>query len=286
MLDYYRNKPLTSSDGAASRRSIRGFRLTKRTRDLLMGRDDAPSILILTPLKDAEHSLNHYRSLVGSLSYPHRRISLGFLESDSSDQTYAAVQRIVPGLRRSFRRVEVWKHDFHYRIPDGFVRGDVAIQMERRGILARSRNRLLAHALRDEEWVLWIDVDVVEYGPGIINQLLASKKDIVTPHCVLEYGGCSFDRNAWRDRGALYLEDLRDEGEIVPLHGVGATMLLVRADLHREGLIFPPILYGAGNPLCRDEVGEIETEGLAIMAHDMGYHCWGMPRLEIRHRDG
>ena len=32
-------------------------------------------------------------------------------------------------------------------------------------------------------------------------------------------------------------------------------------------------------------MGEIETEGLGMMAHDMGYECWGMPNLEIRHRD-
>ena len=246
---------------------------------------DQPSILILTPLKDAEENLDRYRALISSLSYPHDRVSLGFLESDSADRTYAVMRRILPDLRRSFRRVDLWKHDFHYRIPSGQVRGDVAIQMERRSVLAQSRNQLLAAALRDEDWVLWLDVDVDEYQADIIDQLLARDKDILTPHCVLEYGGRSFDRNAWRDRGVLHLEDLRDEGEVVPLHAVGATMLLVRADIHRQGLQFPASLYGAGNPLCRDEVGEIETEGLAIMAQDMGYGCWGMPRLEIRHRD-
>jgi hypothetical protein len=30
-------------------------------------------------------------------------------------------------------------------------------------------------------------------------------------------------------------------------------------------------------------VGEIETEGLGIMAHDMGHECWGMPNLEVKH---
>jgi hypothetical protein len=29
--------------------------------------------------------------------------------------------------------------------------------------------------------------------------------------------------------------------------------------------------------------GEVETEGLGLMAHDMGYTCWGMPNLEIVH---
>jgi peptide chain release factor subunit 1 len=32
-----------------------------------------------------------------------------------------------------------------------------------------------------------------------------------------------------------------------------------------------------------DIVGGIETEGLAMMAKDMGVECWGLPDLEILH---
>jgi len=31
------------------------------------------------------------------------------------------------------------------------------------------------------------------------------------------------------------------------------------------------------------EHGELETEGLGLMAQDMGHQCWGTPHLEIRH---
>ena len=34
--------------------------------------------------------------------------------------------------------------------------------------------------------------------------------------------------------------------------------------------------------LKRKSRGEVETEGLGLMAHDMGYECWELPRLEIR----
>jgi hypothetical protein len=61
-------------------------------------------------------------------------------------------------------------------------------------------------------------------------------------------------------------------------------MLLVRADLHRDGLIFPATPYGIANPHVRSDHGHLETEGLGLMARDMGYRCWGMPNLEIRHR--
>jgi peptide chain release factor subunit 1 len=151
-------------------------------------------------------------------------------------------------------------------------------------VLAKSRNHLLVRGLVDEDWVLWVDVDMVDAPADVLEQLLAAGKDIVQPNCVLLPGGPTFDRNGWRDHGRLHLDDLREEGDLVPLHTVGGTMLLVRADLHRDGLVFPPVPYGLGHPLARPGRGEVETEGLGILAHDMGYTCWGMPSLEVRHR--
>ena len=143
-------------------------------------------------------------------------------------------------------------------------------------------------ALNDEDWVLWIDVDVVAYPASVIETFLASGKDIVHPNCVLQYGQRSFDLNAWRDKGRYHLDQLKNQGELVPLDAVGGTMLWVRADHHRNGLIFPAFPYGLANPKIRTRnywKGEIETEGLGMMAADMGIQCWGMPQLEIRHFD-
>src|SRR5207237_5940372 len=113
----------------------------------------------------------------------------------------------------------------------------------RRAVRASSRNHLLFHALDDEDWVLWLDVDLIEYPPDLVERLLAAGKDVVQPHCVLDHGGPTFDCNGWRDRGRLHLDDLRDEGALVALDAVGATALLVRGDLHRDGLIFPAFSY-------------------------------------------
>lgn len=242
-----------------------------------------PRILILTPVKDATEYLDDYCRNLARLSYPHTLISLGFLESDSSDGTFGDLERRRPDLRQEFRRVGLWKRDFGYRLPAGIHRGAEPIQIERRTVLAKSRNHLLFHALDDEDWVLWLDVDVVEYPPDLIERLLATGEQIVQPHCVLDYGGPTFDCNGWRDRGRLHLDDLRDEGELVELDAVGGTALLVRADLHRDGLIFPAFLYGRENPRIREGRGELETEGLGIMARDMGEVCWGMPHLEVIH---
>ena len=65
-------------------------------------------------------------------------------------------------------------------------------------------------------------------------------------------------------------------------------MLLVRADCHREGLVFPAFPYGRPHAKARARhplwgSGEIETEGLGLMASDMGIQCWGMPDLRVVH---
>ncbi len=257
---------------------------------------ELPTVLILTPLKDAERHVPGYAAALARLSYPPERLALGLLESDSQDGTWAAVQARLPEWRARYRRAEAWQRPFGFQLPAGMPRWAAAAQVARRTTLAKSRNELLFRALTDDDvWVLWLDADVIDYPPDVIQQLLAAQIDIVQPHCVKVPGGPSFDQNAWRERGRLHMDDLRTEGPLVRLDAVGATMLLVRAEAHRAGLIFPPFLYGRRSRLLRPDnglgaperrwrrrlrqwagrlinalpgeharMGEIETEGLAF----------------------
>lgn len=260
---------------------------------LTMSNSTADTVLILTPVKDAERFLDTYFSALEKLSYPPDRLSLGMLESDSKDGTFAKLSERLPDLNKKFVSAKLWNYDFGYTMPAGMPRAAPLIQGLRRTILAKSRNRLLFSALGDQDWVLWLDVDVCEYPPDVIERLIATECDIVHPHCVEEYGGRTFDRNAWRDHGETHMDQLRGGNDLVRLDAVGGTMLLVRADCHRDGLIFPSFAFGAEHPAVRknngwhpqSERGEIETEGLGIMAQAMGFQCWGMPNLEILHHN-
>jgi Anp1 protein len=251
---------------------------------------DDPCVLILTPVKQAARHLDRYFGLISRLAYPSHRLSLGMLESDSTDDTYAHLTARLPGLRERFARVTIVQRNFGFQMPAGTPRWSAPWQLTRRVTLAKSRNHLLFAALRDEDWVLWIDVDLTDYPADILTQLLATGKDIVHPHCVLRPGGPTFDTNAWRDRGRERMDALRGGTPLVRLDAVGGSMLLVRADLHRSGLIFPPYLYGRESrfarnpsPLARHGCGEVETEGLGMMAKDMGVELWGVPELEVIH---
>jgi Anp1 len=248
------------------------------------------SVLILTPVKNAARHLPGYWDRLAKLDYPPDRISLGMLESDSTDDTADLIGAQLDTLRRRYSSVGFWQKHFDFQIPPGLPRWDYAYQLPRRKILAKARNHLLFRSLEDQDWVLWLDVDVIDYPPDLLQRLIATGRDILHPHCVTDPGGPTFDRNAWREHGKVHMDQLRGGPDLVRLDSVGGTVLMIRADIHRDGLVFPSFPYGGASsavrrphPLGPAVRGEIETEGLGIMAIDMGHQCWGMPNLEVRH---
>jgi len=62
-----------------------------------------------------------------------------------------------------------------------------------------------------------------------------------------------------------------DAGREMRLDGVGGTALLVKADVHRDGAMFPPFAF----------YHLIETEGFAKMASRLGWTSWGLPNYLV-----
>lgn len=253
-----------------------------------------PRVLVLTPMRNAAPHLGRYMALLEQLDYPMAQLSLGILEGDSDDHTFELLHQQQHRLVQRFRKVTLVQH--HHGVRFGVPRWEPGIQRQRRALIAQARNRLLSAALIDEHWVLWLDSDLVDYPPHLLRSLLAAGKDIVVP-CCRKPDGRIFDMNTFifspdrahaedprhlRDglyqppagAGRRYLSDCSDQ-TLVKVDGVGGTALLVRAGLHREGLVFPAWPHR----------GYIETEGLAAIAHDLGLSCWGLPQLDVVHAD-
>ncbi|KAJ2084242.1 Mannan polymerase II complex anp1 subunit [Coemansia sp. RSA 988] len=269
------------------------------------------SVLILTPVKNNAEHLEQYFSLLDKLEYPRNRTSIAFLVSDSDDTTQEMLvqaqrwyQDEGPKEMR-FHRFEIYRQDFFYSLARS-QRHSRKKQLQRRTVMARARNYLWTRALGNEQWVVWIDGDLEQYPATILRDLMAYDKDIIVPNCMQRTskdGGIHwktrvYDRNAWQEtdksRAAIakldkdafllegykslktyrrYLDNFPKEDTIVPLDGVGGTFTLVKADVHRSGVVFPTWIFEH----------QVETEGFAKLAKANGFGVYGLPFYYIRH---
>ncbi|TPN89782.1 glycosyl transferase [Mesorhizobium sp. CU2] len=254
------------------------------------------NLAILAPLRDAEQHIEPFLAAVGRLDYPRDQIKLVFCEGDSSDGSWERLQAATATIRAAYRGVVLLRKELGTKLEHA-KRANRRLQRTRRGGIAKVRNHLIDHGLaEDDDWALWIDIDVWRFPADVVKRLIDTGERIVTPHCVKVPGGDSFDLNSFvtvrhaRDfhyyrhlrqglhqpprlaQGRLHLSDVRHL-ERIGLDGVGGTMLLVDAALHRGGLRFPELPY-------RDL---IETEGFGALANDLGIRPIGLPRLEIEH---
>lgn len=163
-----------------------------------------------------------------------------------------------------------------------------------RSAIARLRNYLMLSGLKDEWHIVWLDADVVELSHGIVQTMMQhseNNKDagIITAMCHQNRMN-NYDKNAWKvnaphllgaiadsDRPSALrdLTDMRwmatdlltgtDATSLVALDSVGGTVLYIRSDLIRQGLVFP---YANMVGTTWSQYGWIgmETEGLCYMA--------------------
>jgi len=254
------------------------------------------NIAILVPVRDAGPHLAGFLKAIDQLAISKDRVKLVFCEGDSWDDTYEQLVQLTEPLKPFYREILLLRKNTGTRF-DLSKRWLPSVQRARRAGLARVRNHLIDCGLNaDDDWALWIDVDVWRFPADIITQLMNAKARIVVPNCVLKPGGPSFDTNSYASKlirrdyryfrlikdglfqppadypHRIKLSDMRHSDRVL-LDSVGGTMLLVDAALHRGGLRFPELPY--------DDL--IETEAFGRLAKDCGVTPVGLPRVEILH---
>lgn len=254
------------------------------------------NVAILVPLRDAADLIQPFLDALDGLDYPKDRIKLVFCEGDSLDGSWERLRTATEGLAGKYRDIVLLQRQVGTTL-DRAKRAKPRMQRVRRGAIAKVRNHLIDHGLNeDDDWALWIDIDVWRFPADVLDRLIAAGHRIAVPNCVTVAGEHSFDLNNFITRRQekdyryyreirgglhqppahtehrLHLSDVRHL-DIVGLDAVGGTMLLVDAALHRGGLRFPEMPY-------RDL---IETEGFGALANDLGIRPVGLPKLEILH---
>ncbi|ODV58809.1 mannosyltransferase complex subunit MNN9 [Ascoidea rubescens DSM 1968] len=187
----------------------------------------------------------------------------------------------------------------------------LSIQKERRSSMALARNSLLFTTLSPfTSWVLWLDADIVESPTTLIQDLIAHDKPVISANCYQRFFDDSkkkesirpYDFNNWveSEEGLKIASNMRDDEIIVEgyaniatyrplmahfydangdvntemqLDGIGGAAVLVKADVHRDGAMFPPFPF----------YHLIETEGFAKMTKRLGYEVFGLPNYLVYH---
>jgi mannan polymerase complexes MNN9 subunit len=189
---------------------------------------------------------------------------------------------------------------------DEKVRHKMSAQKERRESMSRARNSLIFTTLGPAtSWVLWLDGDIVETPSSLIQDLTSYNQPVVVPNCFQRYYDSKkkkwdvrpYDFNSWIDSLTAqnmaatmgpdeillegyaemptyrtlmaYLPDMKklDPKKMIALDGVGGTALMVKADVHRDGAMFPAFPF----------FHLVETEGFAKMVRRLGYEVIGIP---------
>jgi len=281
--------------------------------------ENRESVLILTPL--ARFYQGYWDNLL-ALTYPHDLISLGFIipkGRDGNQATKELQERIVKtqadSNKNRFASITILREEMEPALVSQVEseRHAMAAQKQRRAAMSKARNALLFTTLGPTtSWVLWLDSDVVETPPTLIQDLASHDKPIIVPNCFQRFFNKDknandirpYDFNSWVDSATAQSlaakmgpEDILLEGyaematyrslmaymkedettgdpkKVVQLDGVGGTALLVKAEVHRDGAMFPPFPF----------YHLIETEGFAKMAKRLGWDSYGLPNYVVYH---
>ena len=274
------------------------------------------TILILTPL--ARFYQEYWDNLL-QLTYPHELITLAFMIPKSKEgnaattqlqEQIAKTQKSGPEKKR-FASIIIERQDFDPPLTsqNEAERHKMENQKARRAAMSKARNSLLFTTLGPStSWVLWLDADVVETPPTLIQDLAAHDQAIIVPNCFQRFidpktkrrAERPYDFNSWQDSDeakalgeqmgpddillegyaematyrtlmAYMATDDGDPKQEMPLDGVGGTALLVKAEVHRDGAMFPPFPF----------YHLIETEGFAKMAKRLGWSATGLPNYKV-----
>lgn len=274
------------------------------------------TVLILTPL--ARFYQEYWDNLL-ALSYPHELITVGFIipKNREGNAATAALQEQITKTQKfgpekdRFASIIIERQDFDPPLASQTEaeRHKMENQKVRRAAMAKARNSLLFTTLGPAiSWVLWLDSDIVETPPTLIQDLASHEKPIIVANCFQKFTDPKtkvlaerpYDFNSWQDSekaqelaAAMQPDEILLEGyhematyrvlmahmaEVngdprveVPLDGVGGTALLVKADVHRDGAMFPPFAF----------YHLIETEGFAKMAKRLGWASTGLPNYKV-----
>lgn len=273
-------------------------------------------VLILTPMQTFHQK---YWDNLLQLTYPRENLELGFIipRTTTGDialrSLEAAVKKVQTGKKEQrFSKITILRQDSQsFDKLQEKERHELKVQKERRAAMALARNELLFSTIGPyTSWVLWLDADIIETPPTVIQDMTAHNKPVLAANVFQRFFDEEakknsirpYDYNNWQESDtALQMAAQMSEDEIIvegypelatyrllmamihdpsgsptnelALDGVGGGCTLVKAEVHRDGAMFPNFPF----------YHLIETEGFAKMAKRLNYEVFGLPNYLVYH---
>ncbi|KAI0904490.1 Anp1-domain-containing protein [Ustulina deusta] len=169
--------------------------------------NSSPEILILVLAQDAHSWSKDYLStrrniydfldLLVSTNLDFTKVTLGLMTS--SRQEYDMAAKATEKL--PFARVALYFREEQVPRIAYADRHKPHVQRQRRARIASLRNYLMLRTLRDEQHLVWVDADIVEISPGIVQTMMGHAEKhrgvgIMTALCT-QTRTHNYDKNAW-----------------------------------------------------------------------------------------
>ncbi|CAB4255828.1 similar to Saccharomyces cerevisiae YPL050C MNN9 Subunit of Golgi mannosyltransferase complex also containing Anp1p [Maudiozyma barnettii] len=240
------------------------------------------------------------RTKTGEEALKQLEIAIKNVQSDKKNQRFAKVTILKQDSQSFDKLQEKERHALN-------------VQKERRSAMALARNELLFSTIGPHtSWVLWLDADIIETPMNLIQDMTAHDKAVLAANVFQRYydeekkedNVRPYDFNNWQESdtsrelaSSMQPDEIILEGyaeiatyrplmayfhdknqpitEEMMLDGVGGGCTLVKAEVHRDGAMFPSFPF----------YHLIETEGFAKMAKRLNYEVYGLPNYLVYHKE-
>jgi glycosyltransferase involved in cell wall biosynthesis len=223
--------------------------------------EDWPSVMIVMPAKNDAEWLPACLAALLRMDYPHRKLRFVFGYGQSTDETRRIIEKILSAS------------DIAYEVMD---EPETGRPVKSALYLADTMN-LLQSQLRDEDYILYADADVVEVPENILKELIRAEKDIVAPCPMMESEPGRFvfyDTYVFRDLQGRNFTRVQKSPDHPWLKGVRpvemmsiGTMGLVRRNVAQEVRWDNPVPW---LQYC-------------LNARKKGFRVWALPFVRVHH---
>jgi len=231
-------------------------------------KDELPRIMLCLLTKNDARLLPQFFKAMEQLDYPKEKLRWVWMYGKSVDDT---LNLILEFHKKSSYKYEVYEEPVFERLLASSLYN------------ARLCNEF-KHLYKEEEYVLFIDTDVIGMPPETLKELVKVDKDIVAPYpyridktgteyfydtYVFRYHGWKFESVEYEGKiyGCIH-PIFQDEKKPVELDSVG-TCLLIKANIFLE--------VDWGNPVPHLQ--------FCNAARKKGFKVWALPYLKIYHAD-